>query len=237
MTAQFLAQRKLHDAFASLMVLVLVALLGAATAQAAVSGDQIETEEDLRLYVADNTNQMVERLKELRAKYQPGDEAFYREMEAELANFIDFRRIAARVMGRYARQASEAQRDEFVDKFKRSLFDTYARALADTGEFEIRVADARFLAQNEDRASVDLVVSSGSGKSFNVSYSLFKNSDGRWMMENVIVEGVNIGLAFRDRFQQEMEDQRGNIQAVIANWSGEVEELEEKVGQEDASRG
>jgi phospholipid transport system substrate-binding protein len=53
------------------------------------------------------------------------------------------------------------------------------------------------------------------------------------MMENVIVEGVNIGLAFRDRFTQEMEQERGEIQAVIDGWGDAVESLnlEQDVGQ------
>ncbi len=45
------------------------------------------------------------------------------------------------------------------------------------------------------------------------------------MMENVIVEGINIGLAFRDRFAQEMEQNRGQIQAVIDGWSDAVKTL------------
>jgi len=45
------------------------------------------------------------------------------------------------------------------------------------------------------------------------------------MMENVIVEGVNIGLAFRDRFSQEMEKNGGKVQAVINDWGDAVESL------------
>lgn len=211
------------------LALVCVGLLGMSVVQAATSGEDVQTEEDLRQYVAENTDRMIERLDELRTNTD--SEEFYRQMEDELSNFVDFRRIAARVMARYARQASEEQRDEFVEKFKRSLFDTYAGALAQTSDFEVNVTNARFLADNKDRASVDLVVVSESGKSYSVSYSLYKNADGQWLMENIIVEGVNIGLAFRDRFQQEMEARRGNLQAVIDNWSGEVEVLEDEVGQ------
>ena len=53
----------------------------------------------------------------------------------------------------------------------------------------------------------------------------YRTGDDRWMMENVIVEGVNIGLAFRDRFAQEMEENRGQVQAVIDGWGDAVEAL------------
>jgi len=41
----------------------------------------------------------------------------------------------------------------------------------------------------------------------------------------VIVEGVNIGLAFRDRFSQEMEKNGGEVQSVIDGWGDAVESL------------
>ena len=64
------------------------------------------------------------------------------------------------------------------------------------------------------------------------TYSMYLNDSGQWMMENVIVEGVNIGLAFRDRFSQEMEAKRGQIQAVIDGWSDTTKSmnLEKDVG-------
>ena len=182
-------------------------------------------EDDLKQYVDENTQKLVQKLNEEKGLYEQDPEAFYASMDETLDQFVDFRRIAARVMGRYARQASPEQRDEFVAKFKRSLFDSYAQALVSAENFEINVLDAEILAQNDDRASVQMEVISASGNRYPVTYSMYRNGEGRWMMENVIVEGVNIGLAFRDRFAQEMEQNRGQVQAVIDGWGDAVEAL------------
>ena len=181
--------------------------------------------EDLRQYVDRNTQQLVNKLNSQRGLYEEDPEAFYASMEDQLTNFVDFRRIAARVMGRYARQASPDQRNEFVEKFKRSLFDSYAQALVSTDEFEIRVKEAIINSGNDSRASVQMEVISAAGNRYPVTYSMYRTSEDRWMMENIIVEGVNIGLAFRDRFSQEMEQRRDNVQAVIDNWGGAVESV------------
>lgn len=188
--------------------------------------------DDLRAYVDRNTQQLVDKLNEEKGLYRSDPEAFYSSMDAELQNFVDFRRIAARVMGRYARQTTPEQRDEFVEKFKRSLFDSYAQALVSADDFEIEVKEAEINPSNDSRAAVQMQVISASGNRYPVTYSMYKNDDGRWLMENVIVEGVNIGLAFRDRFSQEMEQRRGKIQAVIDNWGSAVESLnlESEVG-------
>jgi phospholipid transport system substrate-binding protein len=182
-------------------------------------------EEDLKRYVDENTQKLVQKLNAEKGLYEQDPEAFYASMDETLEEFVDFRRIAARVMGRYARQTTPEQRDAFVEKFKRSLFDSYAQALVSAEDFEIIVKEATILPQNEDRASVEMELISASGNRYPVTYSMYRTGDGRWMMENVIVEGVNIGLAFRDRFAQEMEENRGQVQAVIDGWGDAVEAL------------
>ncbi|PSF05957.1 toluene tolerance protein [Marinobacter fuscus] len=182
-------------------------------------------EEELVRYVDENTQKLVQKLNEEKGLYEKDPEAFYTSMDNTLQEFVDFRRIAARVMGRYARQTTPQQRDVFVEKFKRSLFDSYAQALVSSEDFRINVKGATILANNDDRASVDMELVSASGNRYQIIYSMYKNSEQRWMMENVIVEGVNIGISFRDRFAQEMEANRGQVQAVIDNWSDAVESL------------
>ncbi|MFL1464704.1 phospholipid-binding protein MlaC [Marinobacter sp. HN1S83] len=182
-------------------------------------------EEDLAKYVDENTQRLVDKLNAEKGLYDTDPEAFYSSMDQELREFVDFRRIAARVMGRYARQTSPEQRDEFVEKFKRSLFDSYAQALVSADDFSIEVLGAEINANNSERASVQMEVQTSGGNRYPVTYSMYMNGDGRWMMENIIVEGINIGLAFRDRFAQEMEKNAGKVQAVINGWDSAVEAL------------
>lgn len=208
--------KAVRQVWGSLMAMLLVVAAMPASADS----------DSLRQYVDDNTQALVQELNEKRGLYNSDREAFYEQMESALSNFVDFRRIAARVMGRYARQASPEQRDAFVEKFKRSLFDSYAKALVEADHFTISVGDATINPSNEERASVELQVTTASGNRYPVVYSMYLNDNDRWMMENVIVEGVNIGLAFRDRFAQEMEEKRNNVQAVIDGWTDTVKELD-----------
>ena len=144
--------------------------------------------EDLRDYVDENTQRLVEKLNSERGLYQRDPEAFYESMDQALTDFVDFRRIAARVMGRYARQTTPEQRDKFVVAFKRSLFDSYAQALVNAQDFQIEVKGATINPQSNDRASVQMEVISASGNRYPVTYSMYKTGNGRWLMENVIVE-------------------------------------------------
>ncbi|KKM19406.1 hypothetical protein LCGC14_1655970 [marine sediment metagenome] len=192
---------------------------------ACVASVQAGPEDDLKQYVNENTQQLVDQLNNEKGLYDRDPDAFYQSMDDALEGFVDFRRIAARVMGRYARQTTPEQRDEFVTKFKRSLFDSYAQALVSAEDFKIKVNDATINPQDDNRASVAMEVITASGNRHAVTYSMYRKEGGSWMMENVIVEGVNIGLSFRDRFTQEMEANRGQIQAVIDGWTDAVKSL------------
>lgn len=206
--------------------------------QALVASAVAQASEDLRQYVDESTQELVTKLNQERGLYSSDPEAFYRSMDETLQGFVDFRRIAARVMGRYARQTTPEQRDAFVEKFKRSLFDSYAQALVETEDFTIEVKEALVNPENDTRASVQMEVISAAGNRYPVSYSMYrKDGSDNWRMENVIVEGINIGLAFRDRFAQEMESNGGNIQAVIDGWSGAVEGLESEAEGEPVADG
>ncbi|HEA52869.1 MlaC/ttg2D family ABC transporter substrate-binding protein [Marinobacter antarcticus] len=192
---------------------------------ACVASVQAGPEDDLKQYVNENTQQLVDQLNNEKGLYDRDPDAFYQSMDDALEGFVDFRRIAARVMGRYARQTTPEQRDEFVTKFKRSLFDSYAQALVSAEDFKIKVNDATINPQDDNRASVAMEVITASGNRHAVTYSMYRKEGGSWMMENVIVEGVNIGLSFRDRFTQEMEANRGQVQAVIDGWTDAVKSL------------
>jgi len=189
---------------------------------------QAESEEarELKRYVEENTLKLVEKLESIQAGYEQDREAFYNQMDEALEDFVAFRRIAARVMGRYAREATPEQRNEFVRQFKRSLYDAYGGAIIDTGDFELRVRSAEINPRDENRATVNLQVITEGGNRYGVAYSMYRPEGGNWKLENIIVEGINIGLAFRDRFQQDMEEHRNDVQKVIDNWTANVGDLE-----------
>ncbi len=154
------------------------------------------------------------------------------ELEAivddSLDEVADFRYIGASVMGRYFGNASPQQRSRFVETFRETLIDTYTKGLVTFDYREIRVLDNQQASRHEDQASVAMEVVANDGSVYPVSYSL-RLSDGQWKVVNVIVNGINLGLTFRNQFDQAMRDHNRDYAAVIDDWAPElaVEELEE----------
>lgn len=207
---------------APLLLSLVMALLAMPAASAS------SKEEALREYVRENSVRLVDQLVEIRDLYESDREAFYEAMDDALGEFVAFRRVAARVMGKYARQATPEQRDRFVRAFRRSLYDAYGGAAVsiDSSDFKLEVDGVEINPRHEDRATVNLSIITNSGERYGVAYSMYNPDDGNWQVENVIVEGINMGLAFRDRFQQQMQATDGNVSKVINEWSADVKDIE-----------
>lgn len=149
-------------------------------------------------------------------------------VDSNLDQVADFRYIGASVMGNYFRNASPEQRRRFVDVFRQTLIDTYTRGLVTFDYDELRVLDSQQAQRYDDQASVAMEVVASNGQVYPVSYSL-RLSDGEWRVVNVIVNGINLGLTFRNQFDQAMRENNRDYDAVIDGWSPEVgvEELEQ----------
>ncbi|WP_207063378.1 phospholipid-binding protein MlaC [Motiliproteus sp. SC1-56] len=138
-------------------------------------------------------------------------------MERELVPVVDFPRVARKVMGKYARRASEAQLGNFTEIFKTTLVSTYSKGLNQLDQLDHVVIEDPILDSDGSRAKVPTEVVLTGGERYKVIYSMFE-SDGRWLIENIVVEGVNIGLVFKNQFAHYMENYNRDIDQVIAHW-------------------
>ena len=178
----------------------------------------IESEEDPFLFIDANAQKMVNVLIENVELYDK-DRSLYEDKIKEIFEpMIDFRRVAASVMGKkYYLMASEDQRAEFVLIFKDSLLNTYAETLAQWGDSSISTV---FPSEKENslRMNVEVkqILNTGTSQ-YPVSYKLRKNKDG-WKIVNIIINGVNLGLTFRNQFQALAVLHDENIEITLRNW-------------------
>jgi phospholipid transport system substrate-binding protein len=154
-------------------------------------------------------------------RFENDPDGYYRAVDETMAGFVDYRSIARAVMARYWSEASVEQQERFVEVFRRGLVRTYARALL---EFEQERVDVLPLLSEHlrgDRALVRMEITGGNGRIYPLQYSMGRGEDGAWRVRNVIVDGVNLGLTYRNQFASAMQtgDARGDIDAVIRGWT------------------
>ncbi|WP_083005795.1 MlaC/ttg2D family ABC transporter substrate-binding protein [Halomonas sp. GT] len=178
--------------------------------------------------VRDNVNEFMEQINGREDYYANNLDELKALVNDSLNDVADFRYIGASVMGSYFRNATPEQRSRFANVFRQTLIDTYTRGLVTFDYDELRVLADQRGQRYEDQASVDMEVVATNGQIYPVSYSL-RLSDGEWKVVNVIVNGINLGLTFRNQFDQSMRENNRDYDAVIRSWSPEigVDELEQ----------
>ena len=176
------------------------------------------SDEDPYLFIDSNAQKMVQVLTENVDLFESDRELYENKIKEIFEPMIDFRRVAASVMGKkYYLMASKDERAEFVNIFKDSLLDTYAETLAQWGDSLISTEFPKSNL-NKEITSVEVrqTLDTGSSK-YPISYKLRKSNEG-WKIVNIIINGVNLGLTFRNQFQALAVSHEEDIETTLKNW-------------------
>ena len=178
----------------------------------------IRSAEDPYLFIDKNAQKMVQVLTNDADLFESNRTIYEDKIKEIFEPMIDFRRVAASVMGKkYYLLASKNQRSEFVLIFKDSLLDTYAETLAQWGDSTITTIYPKS-ELDLDIKIVEVKQTLDTGNSqYPISYKLRKNDEG-WKIVNIIINGVNLGLTFRNQFQALAISYDESIELTLKNW-------------------
>lgn len=169
-----------------------------------------------------------------RIEKEPGYAA--KVVSDELDSLVDFKRITRLVMGQWFAHADRDQKYRFLGIFRQSLIDTYASGISLYTGQKINVLPLRDEDLKDGRAFVRMELTTEGGKLVPISYTMIAN-DGQWQVENVIVNGLNLGKTFRDQFARSADTYKGDLNQVIDHWAEQLktnDALEEAKGQATA---
>ena len=177
----------------------------------------ILSDEDPYLFIDENAQKMVKVLTEDSSLFETDRTLYENKIKEIFEPMIDFRRVAASVMGKkYYLLATKEERAEFVLIFRDSLLDTYAETLAQWGDSTITTEFPKNKEELSKNVEVKQTLDTGTSK-YPISYKLRKSKDG-WKIVNIIINGVNLGLTFRNQFQALAVSHNENISDTLRNW-------------------
>ena len=177
----------------------------------------ILSDEDPHIFIDENAQKMVRILTEDSSLFETNRTLYEEKIKEIFEPMIDFRRVAASVMGKkYYLLATKEERAEFVLIFKDSLLDTYAETLAQWGDSTITTEFPKDKEELSKNIEVKQILDTGTSK-YPISYKLRKSKDG-WKIVNIIINGVNLGLTFRNQFQALAVSHNENISDTLRNW-------------------
>ena len=177
----------------------------------------ILSDEDPYIFIDENAQKMVRVLTEDSSLFETDRVLYENKIKEIFEPMIDFRRVAASVMGKkYYLLATKEERAEFVLIFRDSLLDTYAETLAQWGDSTITTEFPKNKEELSKNVEVKQTLDTGTSK-YPISYKLRKSKDG-WKIVNIVINGVNLGLTFRNQFQALAVSHNENISDTLRNW-------------------
>lgn len=145
-------------------------------------------------------------------------EALYSLINDILLPRFDRDYAAQLVLGRHWRDASDAQRERFIDAFYRTLLHRYADGVLEFNQDQIEVQPHRG-SDDDKRTTVKTIVRLDDGTRVPVNYALV-NRDGKWLMFDVTIEGISYVRNFRAELHSEV--QAKGLEAVIGRLESEA---------------
>lgn len=187
---------------------------------------------DPQQMLKDATSQILEIALAAAKQTPPDSEAYYQQVDTLLSQIIDLDYFTRGVMAthasarRYKALGSEAEKAAFrarIEKFgivlKRSLIRTYADALLTFNGERIEWEPAPGQEKDGQHSLLTQIIHAQSNKQYQVQYRLAKKDSGEWQVQNVIVEGLNMGETYRNQFADAVEKNKNDVDYVIEHWA------------------
>lgn len=168
------------------------------------------------VFVKRISDTLVDRLVKERAEYKKNPVVLTTIVQQNIEPYVDFEGFARGVMGRYYRQATPAQQQSFEQTFRQSLIRTYAKGLAayNNESYTIRPFVA---GKDSSKAVVAMDFKTDTGTIVPITYQLIQQGD-TWKVRNLQLNGIDIGLTFRNQFASTVQQNRGNLDAAIKSF-------------------
>ena len=170
-----------------------------------------------REYVQEAHDNIVEVILAEQHIYEDHPDKFIDSISIVLTPLFDFKRISRNVMGRYYKESNTQQRKGFEKVFRKSLLRTYGKTLAEFKDEQINVLPEKEKSSNSKRAKIQLEIITQS-KVYPALYSMYLDKNSKWKVINIIVNGVNLGVTFRNQFYALMKSHNNDIDKVIEEW-------------------
>ncbi|MEQ8689975.1 MAG: ABC transporter substrate-binding protein, partial [Pseudomonadales bacterium] len=85
-------------------------------------------------------------------------------------------------------------------------------------DYDLTIGSVR---KSAARAQVQAIIKPDSGGRYEAVFSLAR-SVGGWQAQNLTLNGVNLGLTYRNQFAALMEENANNFEAALADWKREI---------------
>lgn len=152
--------------------------------------------------VRDTSTKMMMMLREEESAIKQNPARLQEIVTENVLPHFDFERMGRWTLGKYWRDASPQQRDEFIKEFRALLVRSYGKALVDYADAKIVYLPFR-MKDNETQVKVQTELSRPHDNIVKITYSLHSTENG-WKVYDVAIEGVSLVANYRSSFMSKV---------------------------------
>ena len=171
---------------------------------------------DLHEYIDSNAQYFLTVIKEEGSNYDENPEAFKERLKNIWEPMVDVKVVSRLILSsKIYSSASESQKKLFEERTKKLLLDKYVTTLLEFDNYQIVTDEDIKVKKNRFEVSINFFSDSDS---FVTKLTVYKNSLGQYRIVNIIVDGINLGLIFRNQFQDAYLENNSNLDIAIESW-------------------
>jgi len=150
------------------------------------------------------------------SKYDEKPEEFKEKLKNIWEPMVDVGLVSRLILSKAYRTATEEQILLFQTRTKKLLLDTYITALLEFEDYELETS--RKIKENKNKTLEVEINFFSASDSFKAKFTLYKNKQGELKIINIIIDGINLGLTFRNQFQDNLKNENYDLDKAIETW-------------------
>ena len=150
------------------------------------------------------------------SKYDEKPDEFKEKLKNIWEPMVDVGLVSRLILSKAYGTATKEQILLFQTRTKKLLLDTYITALLEFEDYELETS--RKIKENKNKTLEVEINFFSASDSFKAKFTLYKNKQGELKIINIIIDGINLGLTFRNQFQDNLKNENYDLDKAIETW-------------------
>ena len=176
-----------------------------------------EKNSDIFSFIDNNAQYFLTVIKEEGSNFDDNPEEFKEKLKNIWEPMVDVQLVSRLILNKAYKTASEEQIYKFQERTKKLLLDTYVSTLLEFKDYEI-FTNSKIKSNKNKTYEVEIKFDSSSSYSFITKFTVYRNKMGKLKIINIIIDGINLGLTFRNQFQGVLKKENNNLDKAIESW-------------------
>tara|TARA_B100001248_G_scaffold251763_1_gene227240 strand:+ start:835 stop:1461 length:627 start_codon:yes stop_codon:yes gene_type:complete len=180
---------------------------------------QLHSDKNSEIYsfIDDNAQYFLTVIKEEGSNFEDNPDEFKEKLKNIWEPMVDVQLVSRLILNKAYKSASQEQIYRFQERTKKLLLDTYVSTLLEFKDYEI-FTNAKIKTNKNKTFEIEIKFDSSSSYSFITKFTVYRNKGGELKIINIIIDGINLGLTFRNQFQGVLQKEGNNLDKAIESW-------------------